>query len=356
MGNIIYKCLTCGGDLQFSAETQNWQCKYCDDVFTLEQLNEAGRNSVDEQKIDKHVELEGDKNQYQSTDGTVGKDLVQYRCSHCGAEIITDRATAATICVYCSNPIIMTEQVIGDFSPEYVVPFKIDKSKVMDSFKAFSKKPLTPKDFDCEKVVDKIQGVYIPFWLYSGTLTGSIRADGITKSSYTRGDYRITESRHHDVFRDGFLSFEKVPVDASNKTDDAAMDSIEPYNFEEMVPFNVGYLAGYLAERYDVDKDTCLKRADERIVNTGKDELLKTCQYDDIELKSYNHELDIQKAEYALMPTWLLYTKYKDKDYFFAMNGQTGKFIGNLPVDYLKLVLYSGVPSILLFIILLFIL
>jgi len=356
MGNVIYKCLTCGGDLQFSAETQNWTCKYCDDVFTLEQLDAAGKNELNEEKVDKHQELEGDKSQYQSTDGTVGSDLVQYRCSHCGAEIITDRATAATICVYCSNPVIMTEQVIGDFKPEYVIPFKIDKSKVMNSFKEFSKKPLTPKDFDCDKVVDKIQGVYIPFWLYSGTLTGSIKADGINKRRHRSGDYEITESHHHNVFREGSLSFEKVPVDASKKTEDAAMDSIEPYDFKEMVPFNIGYLAGYLAERFDEDKDTCINRASERIVNTGRDELVKTCQYDDVNVQQYLHKLDIEKTEYALLPTWLLYTKYKDKDYFFAMNGQTGKFIGNLPIDYLKLCLFTGIPSILIFVLLLFLL
>ena len=356
MGNIIYKCLTCGGDLQFSAEAQNWTCKYCDDTFTLEELDAAGKNELNEETMDVHQELEGDKEQYQSTDGTVGKDLVQYKCSHCGAEIITDRATAATICVYCSNPIIMTEQVVGDFKPEYVIPFKVDKSKVMDAFKTFSKKPLTPKDFDCEKVVDKIQGVYIPFWLYSGVLTGSIEAIGIKEKRRRSGDYEITDSLHHNVKRAGYLSFEKVPVDASKKTEDAAMDSIEPFDFKEMVPFNIGYLAGYLAERFDEDKDTCLSRASERIVNTGRDELLKTCHYDSVDVKKYQHDLDLKNTEYALLPTWLLYTKYKDKDYFFAMNGQTGKFIGNLPIDYLKLCLYTAIPTILIFILLLFLL
>lgn len=356
MGNVIYKCLTCGGDLQFSAEAQNWTCKYCDDVFTLADLDAAGKNEINEQKMDTHTELEGDKSQYQSTDGTLGNDLVQYRCSHCGAEIITDRATAATICVYCSNPVIMSEQVVGDFSPDYVIPFKVDKSKVMDAFKSFSKKPLTPKDFDCDAVVDKIQGVYIPFWLYSGTMSGSMVCDGINKRSYKRGNYKIVESMHHDVYRDGHLSFEKVPVDASTKTDDDAMDSIEPYDFSAMVPFNIGYLAGYLAERYDQDSDTCFKRASDRIINTGKDELLKTCKYDDVVIKEFNHDVDIAKTEYALMPTWLLYTKYKDKDYLFAMNGQTGKFIGNLPIDYFKLLLFAGGPSVLLFILLLILL
>ncbi len=357
MANITYKCPTCGGDMGFDAETQNWKCLYCDDVFTLEQLNSAGRNTVDEEHIEKHRELDSEEKATSvSTDGTVGNDLVLYTCSHCGAEIVTDRATAATICVFCGNPIILSEQVVGNFTPEYVIPFRIDKSKVMDEFKKFSKKPLTPKDFDCDSIVNKMQGIYLPFWLYSGTLKGDITAVGINKSKRRDKDYEYTDSAHYNVRRAGILRFERVPVDASSKTDNDAMDSIEPYNFEDIKPFNIGYLAGYLAERFDEDKESCRPRAETRIVNTGKDELKKTCKYDEITVTEYNHDLTIEKTEYAMMPAWLLYTKYKDKDYLFAMNGQTGKFIGNLPIDYLKLALYTGVPSILLFIILLLIL
>ena len=48
-------------------------------------------------------------------------------------------------------------------------------------------------------------------------------------------------------------------------------------------------------------------------------------------------------AKYALYPVWLLNTSYKGEKYTFAMNGQTGKFIGNLPVDNGKLAaLFAG--------------
>lgn len=349
MGNITYKCPTCGGDMGFDAQSQNWKCLYCDDIFTLEELNAKGRNTVDEQKIEKHTELsEDEKAAAVSTDGTVGKDLVQYTCSHCGAEIVTDRATSASICAFCGNPIIMSEQVVGDFAPQYVIPFKIDKSSVMESFRKFSKKPLTPKDFDPDRIVEKMQGIYIPFWLYSGTLDARICCDAEIKRVRRTSDYIYTDHLHYNVVRAGSLSFEKVPADASSKTDDAAMDSIEPYDFADIKPFNIGYLAGYLAERYDQDMLACRSRAEERIINTGKDELLKTCSYDSISVNDYQHNIEFSEAEYALMPTWLLYTKYKDKDYLFAMNGQTGKFIGNPPIDHAKLALYSGIPALLI--------
>jgi hypothetical protein len=240
----------------------------------------------------------------------------------------------------------MAEQIINDFSPDYVIPFKVEKGKVMDSFKDFSKKPLTPADFNCDKIVDKMQGVYIPFWLYSGKCRGKIFGEGINTRSWRAGNFRYTEKKFYSVMRDGTLGFEKIPVDASAKTDNDAMDSIEPYDYSEMIEFNPGYLSGFLAERYDEDVKTCYPRAKTRIENTTEDELKKTCHYNSVKVKDYDKKIEIKKKEYALLPTWLLYTTYKDKKYFFAMNGQTGKFIGNLPIDKVKLVIYSALGGI----------
>ena len=167
--NISYKCPNCGAELFWSADKNCWACEYCDGQFTLKDLEEAGGDAkkaeeLNKDNVEKHEEV--DKDEYSmSNDGTVGNDLVKYTCSHCGAEIITDRSTAATVCVYCGNAVIMGEQIIDNFSPDYVIPFKVPKTQVMDAFQKFSKKPLTPKDFNCDRVVDKMQGVYIPFWL-----------------------------------------------------------------------------------------------------------------------------------------------------------------------------------------------
>lgn len=343
--NISYKCPNCGAELFWSADKNCWACEYCDGQFSLKDLEEAGGDAkkaeeLNKDNVEKHEEV--DKDEYSmSNDGTVGNNLVKYTCSHCGAEIITDRSTAATVCVYCGNAVIMGEQIIDNFSPDYVIPFKVPKTQVMDAFQKFSNKPLTPKDFNCDKVVDKMQGVYIPFWLYSGNCEGAITAEGINTRTWTSGNYRYTEKKYYSLYRNGNLDFKAVPVDASSKTDDDAMDSIEPFDYSEMTAFNPGYLSGYLAERYDEDKDKCLPRAKERIENTTRDELRNTCNYNSVNVQSYEKHTEIKDVKYAMLPTWLLYTTYQDKPYFFAMNGQTGKFIGNLPISKGKLVAYS---------------
>ena len=45
------------------------------------------------------------------------------------------------------------------------------------------------------------------------------------------------------------MSYEKVPVDGSTKFDDDTMDSIEPFNYNELKQFNMSYLSGFLSEK-----------------------------------------------------------------------------------------------------------
>ncbi|MCD7773818.1 MAG: hypothetical protein LUH08_07170 [Ruminococcus sp.] len=349
--NLAYKCPTCGGELSWNAQTGSFKCKYCEDEFTNEQLEQLGENEINEQKAEKHRELEGDKKLYTATDGTDNSDLVVYTCSHCGAEIITNRTTAATICVYCQSPIVMSEQVIGNFSPKYIIPFKIEKEKVMEAFKNFAKKPLTPKAFNPDAVVEKMQGVYVPFWFYSGVATGSVRGTGETAKKYNRGASQFRETCYYEFTRSGSIEIDKVPVDASKKIENDAMDSIEPYDIRDLKEFSPAYLAGFLAERYDQSSAECFERAELRIKNSLESNLKRTTSYDNVHIKSFDAKVEVKSCDYALLPTWLLYTKYKGESYLFAMNGQTGKFIGNLPIDNTKLALYSALGFVAGFII-----
>ena len=112
------------------------------------------------------------------------------------------------------------------------------------------------------------------------------------------------------------------------------MESLEPYNISEAVDFETAYLAGYFADKYDVSSDESISRANERIRQSIIDEFQKTTiGYLGAYCTSCNFNLTQSSVKYALLPVWILTTSYKDKNYIFAMNGQTGKFVGDLPMD-----------------------
>lgn len=364
--NITYNCPVCGGEISWNAEANCFKCIYCDGEFTKDQLEVKNGSSLAAaqrgEEASHAVEFdEGEIDLFgiESDDGTEGSDLVKYQCGHCYAEMVTDRSTAATICVYCGHPMVLTEQITGGFSPKYVIPFKTTKEQAMEQFKSFMKKPLTPKEFFNEVSVDKVQGIYIPFWLFSGAVrfTGDWGVKLLkSKKSHGKNKEKRTFARSR-ALRAGRMLFEFVPADGSSKTDDEAMQSIEPFNLDEMQPFDPAFLSGYLAERFDEDSEKQKAKIKARLENTAHDEVVASIQpADRVETNGFQSEIDYSNVDYALYPTWLLYCTYKNQRYLFAMNGQTGKFIGNLPIDRKKLFTICGIEAIVLLILLILIL
>lgn len=320
MDVLDHECPSCGAQLPFNPKSQKWDCPYCGSSYSLEELTEI------EEKIKK------------ASDESVSVD--EYTCSNCGAGIIADQNTSATFCVYCGSASIIKSQFKGEFKPDKIIPFKNTKEEVVKKFKGFTKgKIFAPKDFTDMKNLEKVTGVYIPFWTYDADV--SARLDGIGKNTKTwrSGDYVYTKTDEYTVMRDGTMKYERVPADGSKKFDDDTMDSVEPFDYSGLKDFNMSYLSGFLSEKYDVSKEEAKKRADSRIINSSKDELLKTAKYQSVSVSNMDCSIDNKKTEYVLLPVWMLNIKYNDKLHLFAMNGQTGKMVGNVPIDNKKRVL-----------------
>lgn len=112
------------------------------------------------------------------------------------------------------------------------------------------------------------------------------------------------------------------------------MESIEPFNISDAVDFQTAYLAGYLADKYDVTAQQSQERANNRVRNTTEGAFAATVVgYSSVFPVHTNIQLQNGTAKYALYPVWLLNTSWNGKKYTFAMNGQTGKMAGDLPLD-----------------------
>ena len=155
----------------------------------------------------------------------------------------------------------------------------------------------------------------------------------------------MTTVQHFRVEREGQARFSRIPADGSSRMPDAHMDAIEPFDLEEMKPFSTAYLPGFSADRYDVEADQAFDRARTRIQNTTAAALHSTiCGYTDYHTLDESIQVDPPQAHYALLPVWMLHTRWKGQDFLFAMNGQTGKLIGDLPIDKGRLAaLFAGI-------------
>lgn len=326
-----YKCPCCDGAIEFDSTSQKMVCPYCDTEFDVETLAsyDSDLHRIGESDMKWDTEAGGEWQ-----DGEE-EGLRVYICETCGGEIIGDETLAATACPFCDNPVVMKCQFRGELKPDYVIPFKLDKKAAVEALKKhYRGKKLLPKAFKDENHIDEVRGMYVPVWLFDAKANASIRYKATRVSRWSDSSYDYTKTSFYSIFRGGNLSFSNVPVDGSTKMDDDLMESIEPYVFEEAVDFQTAYLSGYLADKYDVSSEESINRANERIRKSTEDTFASTVMgYATVFPEASMINLSDGTSKYALYPVWILNTTWNGKKYTFAMNGQTGKFVGNLPLD-----------------------
>lgn len=326
-----YKCPCCGGAIAFDSTIQKMKCPYCDTEFEMEAL----------QGYDEGLKNEPEENM--NWDTSAGSEwqegeesgLRSYICKSCGGEIVGDETMGASSCPFCGNPIVLMGQFSGALRPDYVIPFKLDKKAAKEGLKKHLEgKRLLPKIFKDQNHIDEIKGVYVPFWLFDTDADASIRYRATNVRTWSDSDYNYTETSHYMVQRGGSIGFNQVPVDGSSKMADDLMESIEPFDFSEAVPFQTAYLAGYMADKYDVSAEESVERANERVKRSTEEAFADTVKgYATVIPENSSIRLKGGTAKYALYPVWLLNTTWNGNQYTFAMNGQNGKFVGDLPVD-----------------------
>ena len=345
MDTTVLKCPGCGSPLPYDASVKKWKCEACGseyDAIQVMQMTQDSDKDTDTQKMPKPPspppyitnDAPGMPPQYNNDQGYGPQpDLDLYRCKNCGAEMVADETTAATFCVYCGSTSILKSRLEGQFRPSRVVPFAKTKQDAIAAFKnLMNTENFVPNDFTRESNIEKITGVYIPFWLYSGTAQGHIRGQLHKVTSWRSGNYRYTKTDIYDVERAGSVAFSGIPADGSKKFDDDTMDSIEPFDLKGLVPFNYAYLSNFLAEKYDVTADEDRERAAGRMRNSISAHLHATVN-GTLVGEQQNIRENISNVEYVMLPVYMLNTFWQGKPYIFAMNGQTGKLVGDVPVD-----------------------
>lgn len=306
-------------------------CPYCDTEFEVDTLREYD-SVLNEQQAD-NMEWDTQSGEQWREGETEG--LRVYTCNTCGGEIVGDETLAATSCPFCDNPVVMMGQFSGDLKPDYVIPFKFDKNAATNALHNHYKgKVLLPKVFKDENHIKEVKGLYVPVWLFDADVDANVRYRATRVRSWSDSSFYYTETSYYSVLRAGDIGFANVPVDGSSKMDDALMESIEPFSMNEAVDFQTAYLSGYFADKYDVDSESSISRANERIKRSTEDAFRSTVTgYSSVTTVNSSIGLHNGRAKYALYPVWILNTQWNDKKYTFIMNGQTGKFAGDLPMD-----------------------
>lgn len=313
-----YKCLNCSAALEFNPESQTWQCHFCNSEYHKEELDQP---SLEE-----------------SPGEDSAQELDTYHCTSCGSELIADVNTTATFCLFCRNPTIIKTRFEGRFRPHAMIPFKLSKPQAEDLYKKWIKKCLfAPKSFKNQEEIQKITGMYAPFWVFDCLAEGALDGEATQVSHYKEGDYRCTLTKYYHVVREGRVEYERVPVDSSTKLDDTMMQKIEPFDYGEITDFSMQYLSGFLSEKYDVESSQAEGVMRQRVEAYLEQRLMGSASgYSTFTPAQKRLELSDIKPEYVLLPVYLLTNSYGGKNHAFIVNGQTGKVVGDTPISALR--------------------
>lgn len=321
---MTFRCPSCGADMKFDAELGKMKCDFCDTVADVDEFENENEKAVEEDVVEGEFEVDDEEIL-----------LHKYKCSSCGAEILADDNTAATFCNFCGMPAMIEERLQGEKKPAFVIPFKIKKDSAVETYTSWAKKGvMTPSKFYAKATIDKITGIYVPFWLYDYHARMHLTAHGTRTRSETRGSYRYTHTDHYHIVRDIETDYVKIPADASEKMPDDVMDKLEPFNYADLTDFEMPYLSGYYAEKYNYSADDMAPRLEHRVKNYINSEVMNTIAgYGGLRVTERRMNVKKLRAKYALLPVWILNCTYNGKNFMFAMNGQTGRVVADKPIS-----------------------
>jgi DNA-directed RNA polymerase subunit RPC12/RpoP len=337
-----FACTNCGADLKYKPGTTNLVCEYCG------AKNEIPQIEGDIEELDFHEFLA----KKSESEETIVERFV--KCENCGASSTLEPNVTSALCPYCSTPLIVEnandEKII---QPKSLLPFKLDNNGAKDEFKKWIKKlKFAPNDL--KKAVlnfDHFKGVYIPYWTFdTDTNTNYIGQRG--EHYYVAESYNTTEdgksvtktrqvqkTRWHSTRGNVQKFFDDILTVATKSLPKKYIYELEPWDLENLVPYNKNYLSGFITEKYQIGLGDSFEIAKGITEPEIRDLIKRNIGGDEQRIISMKTNYEDIKFKHLLLPVFVSAFKFKDKLYQFLINGRTGEVQGERPFSWIKIAL-----------------
>ena len=354
------KCPKCGAtDISPVASTGHLRCNFCHYDFEPEKFE-----AMMEDIAALNGNIIGSGAQDIASDAS---DIVTFKCSSCGAEVVVDTASSMQArCHWCRHILSVNEQIPNGSVPDTLLPFKVAKEEAEGIIKGFVNKrkffanPKFKKEFTTNNVI----GVFFPYMLLDVNAHANFSGEGERQTrtyQVQNGDMRHTkyDADVYHVERDFDFTIQGLSIESSSnnlnevsgKTNNI-INAIMPFDTENCVKFNANYLRGFNSEKRDVNIDNLKETAYEQSKDIARYTCNNTLGMYDRGVRWDNENLDIKGQQWtaAYLPVWLYsYLEVKgDKKllHYVAVNARTKEVMGSVPIHIPMLLLASFIVEI----------
>lgn len=338
---IHIQCPNCGSsEIGYSAEIKMLQCTHCRHTWDLPK----GRDKIIERKLGEGFNLES------YPKGLGETETKTYHCKGCGSQTAFPKTKVNITCPFCGSTAVNEEASAANvIEPAGVLPFTFPQKQALAAFTSWIGDGwFHPNDLAKQAALDKIQGVYLPFWTFDAYTESTWTAESgyyyYTTETYTDSEGRqqtrqvqhvrwVPASGYYEQF------FDDVLVVASHGIKQADIEKVYPFNLDEVVNYDSQYILGWECEIYQKDIKQGFTIADD-LMNKY---LYEACgrkvpgdTYRGLSVSTRKSDLTFK---HILLPVWIAAYTYNNKIYQFIVNGQNGKIHGEKPYSPWKIAL-----------------
>jgi ribosomal protein S27AE len=338
-----FNCPACGAEATWNPTKKALICGYCGTTSPAElSPDAAGSGAIVEHDLAVALRSVPDSARgWQATKTSV-------RCQSCHAISVFDATKVGQRCDFCgSSALVPYEEVKEAFRPESLLPLKISEAEVRDSIRQwYGSRWFAPNKLGTKALTDTVHGAYLPYWTFDAQVRAAWTAESgyyyYTTESYTdaNGNRQTRQVRQVRWERsqgslEHFFDDELIP--ASKGVHPGLLRKVEPFPTKDLVPYNAGFLAGWVVERYQIDLVSAAQSAREGMSQQVEAMCARQVPGDTYRNLQVRADWSGQTFKHILAPVWLLTYDYHGKSYQVVVNGFTGRIAGEHPLSFWKI-------------------
>jgi hypothetical protein len=329
-----HPCAACGAQAEWDPAKQLLVCPFCGTSAPFRVEAETG--AIVELDLAKALrELPDEQRGWDAAKRTV-------QCQSCKAVSVFDPERVAQNCEFCGSPALIDYQEIkAPIRPESLLPFKISESQVREQIRRwYASKWLAPNALKRRALVDRVHGIYIPYWTFDAHAVCPWEAEAghyyYTTESYrdSKGNRQTRQVRHtrwEPASGEVRHFFDDQPIPGTHGVDHDLLEQIEPFPTAELVPYATGFLSGFVVEHYQVVLFHAAERSRQAMTGKLREMAAAEIPGDTHRNLEVHPQFSGQTFKHVLVPIWLLTYNYASKVYQVVVNGYTGTMAGRYP-------------------------